>query len=181
MTANRHLIIEARTWMKKGLMIGLAIAGLTVTNVGLSLLLTDMWLLQGEPEVVAEAGAKGKPAAPKRRVAVKSKNLEPAIYVPLEPAFTVNFGDAGSGRYISLQLEAMTRDPKVDSALQDHLPAIRNAILLLLGEITDANIADSEAKDELRTTIRDTIRKILLRNGAESSVEQVYFTSLVMQ
>lgn len=162
-------------------MIGLGIAALTATNVGLSLLLTDLYLIEDAPAVVAEADAAAKPAAPKRRVAVKSRNLKPAIYVPLEPAFTVNFGDPARGRYISLQLEAMTRDPKVEDALLDHLPAIRNTILLLLGEISDEQVKDAEAKDALRGQIRDAIRRILLRNGAQSKVEQVFFTSLVMQ
>ena len=181
MAADRLKNSEARTAMKKGLMIGLGILALTVTNVGLSLLLTDMWLLNAEPEAVTETGAGDKPAAPKRRVAVKKKDLEPAIYVPLEPAFTANFGAPGSGRYISLQLEAMTRDPKVESALHNHLPAIRNSILLLLGGLTSADVADVESKDALRGTIRDAIRKTLMRNGAESGIEQVFFTSLVLQ
>ena len=168
--------------MKKMLMVGLAAALFMAINVGLSLFLTNLFLINGS--VVAEAadpaGGASKPGASKR-TAVKAKNLEPAIYVPLSPVFTANFGDPKRGRYISLELEAMTRDPEVEEAITTHLPAIRSSILLLLGALSGEQIATTEAKDALRAEIRDTIRKILMRNGAKSSVEQVFFTSLVMQ
>lgn len=166
--------------MKKMLMVGLAGALFMAVNIGLSLFLTDL-LLISDPVVEEPANlATAKPAAQKR-TAVKAKNLEPAIYVPLSPVFTANFGDPKRGRYISLELEAMTRSPEVEEAIATHLPAIRSSILLLLGSLTDESIATTEAKDALRDQIRDTIRKILMRNGAQSSVEQVFFTSLVMQ
>jgi flagellar FliL protein len=63
-----------------------------------------------------------------------------------------------------------------------HEPKIRNNMLLLLGSQTLDTISTTEAKEELRKKALGTIAKIVEDEGGEGKkVEDLYFTSFVMQ
>lgn len=104
-----------------------------------------------------------------------------AIYVPLEPAFTVNFGAGGGARFLQVSVEAMTRDAAVEPQIKRHMPVIRNDLTLLFSSQSASELATVEGKEVLRTTTLETIRKILQTETGKPGVEAVYFTSFVMQ
>jgi len=53
--------------------------------------------------------------------------------VPLHPAFVVNFENQEQVAFLQIDIQIMTYDSSVESALKKHMPAIRNELLLLLG------------------------------------------------
>ena len=61
------------------------------------------------------------------------------------------------------------------------MPFVRNNILMILGEQTLETILTSDAKETLRESILKEIQFVLTQMTGEPGVEQVYFTSFVMQ
>lgn len=121
----------------------------------------------GSHETAGHAEADAPPAGP----------LE---YVEVENAFTSNLAD--SGRYLQIKLSVSTFGGEdAIGAVEKHKPAIVSAVLAALGEVRDADIETSEAKDGLRARLKDVINAALKSRGEAGIVEEVFFTSLVVQ
>jgi flagellar protein FliL len=115
---------------------------------------------------------KGKAAGPKL----------PALYVKYEPPFVVNFDAKGVMRFLQVSMEAMTRDAHTEELIKSNEPKIRNNMLLLLGSQTYDTISTMEGKEELRKKALAIIAKVVDEEGGEAKkVEDIYFTSFVMQ
>jgi len=104
-----------------------------------------------------------------------------AIYVDLDPEFTVNFRTGGRSHFLQIGLSAMTRDSDVEALIKRHMPAIRNDLMVLFGTQRFSDLATREGKERLQAEALKTIQKVLDAEGAEGTVEAVYFTSFVMQ
>jgi flagellar FliL protein len=101
-------------------------------------------------------------------------------YVELDNAFTSNLVD--TGRYLQLRIAISTHGgPTVTAAIAQHKLAIISAVLAVLGEAGEPDVADRAAKDRLRANIRTAINDVLRRKAGTTGVDEVYFTSLVVQ
>jgi flagellar FliL protein len=126
------------------------------------------WTLKPAPSVAAGTPAPAPKAAP--------------IYYKFDPAFVVNFGGEGSARYLQVVVEAMSRNQAVLDALKDNEPAVRNDLVLLFSSQDNATLMSTAGKEKLRAETLAAIRKVLDQVGANGSlIEQVYFTSFVIQ
>jgi flagellar FliL protein len=123
---------------------------------------------------------KGKSKKDKKGKAAEPKL--PAIYVEFEPPFVVNFDAKGVMRFLQVNIQVMTRDHETSEMVKLHEPKIRNNMLLLLGSQTQDSISTTEGKESLRKQALETIAKIVDDEGGEGGkVEDLYFTSFVMQ
>ncbi len=163
-----------------GMLINLGIGLLlVVVNLGVTYFLMTMVLEEHHAQiknVLASAAMPGTEGA--------AKNGEPAkppIFIPLDPAFVVNFGEMEQGRYLQTELEVMTRDSKVGEIMTNLMPMIRSAIILLLAHHSAETVGTAEGMDALQQQVLEAINKILETNGSAGSVEKVYFTSFVTQ
>lgn len=117
-------------------------------------------------------GKNAKEAAPKG----------PAIYVEFDPPFVVNFEAKGVMRFLQVSIQVMTRDPETAELIKQHDPKLRNDLLMLLGSQTHETISTLEGKERLRNDALQTVAKVIVAEGGKAkSVEQVYFTSFIMQ
>jgi flagellar FliL protein len=110
-----------------------------------------------------------------------AQNPAPALYLELTPAFVVNLADDEAMRFLQVEVQIMSRDPKVIDAAKDHMPRIRNSLLMLFGQQHFHELGTREAKEALQKQALQEVQKALDAEGAPSQVEAVYFTSLVMQ
>jgi len=114
--------------------------------------------------------------------AESDKPLAPAIYVPLDPPFVVSFSDgAGDARFLQLTLQAMARDEHTIEAVKTHAPAIRNSFLFLISGYKVEDLATLEGKEKLRAAMLSAANAIMEKNTGEAGIEELYFTSLVIQ
>ena len=104
-----------------------------------------------------------------------------AVYVSLDPPFTVNLQGHGPTRYFQATVEVLTRDPAVEAALKRHLPIIRNDLVILFSSKDAKDLASMEGKERLRAEALATVKKVLEGETGTADVEQVFFTSFVMQ
>ncbi|MCW8935435.1 MAG: flagellar basal body-associated FliL family protein [Gammaproteobacteria bacterium] len=103
------------------------------------------------------------------------------IYVPLHPAFVVNFENQEQVSFLQVDIQIMTYDSSVESALKAHMPAVRNELLLLLGGKQYHEINTREGKRALSQEAIQVMQDVLKNVGEASSIEALYFTSFVMQ
>jgi flagellar FliL protein len=108
--------------------------------------------------------------------------LAPAIYAPMEPPFVVSFADDELGtRFLQLTLQAMARDEESIEAIKQHAPALRNAFLFLISNYDVDELATVAGKEKLRAEMLETAQDIMVKNAGSPSIEELYFTSLVIQ
>jgi flagellar FliL protein len=112
---------------------------------------------------------------------VQPANLGPPIYFGLDPAMVVNFQNPGPVRFLQVKVQVMAREKKVIEAVKEHMPAIRNDLMMLFSSQRYETIKTREGKDALRQEVLGEIQEILTEQTGEAGVEQVYFTSFVMQ
>ena len=105
----------------------------------------------------------------------------PAVYIPIDPAFVVNFASQGKARFLQITVEVMTREAEVPDLVKLHMPAIRNNLVLLFSAQTFDNVSTLEGKEALREEALEVIQSILEEETGDVGVEAVYFTSFVMQ
>lgn len=105
----------------------------------------------------------------------------PELFLPLDPAFVVNFQDQDSTRYLQVGVTVMTHDPSAVQVMKESDPVIRNALVMLFSSQTYAGLSDIAGKKKLQAEALDAVRKIVADKTGKPDVDALYFTSFVMQ
>ncbi len=126
----------------------------------------------GDPEPVAGTDTEQGEVAPEQ--------LSDPIYLPLSPAFVVNFEHKGGIRYLQLSLQVMSFDEAAVEKVEANMPAVRNNLILLFSGQDYDFLTTIEGKEKLREEVRDSINKLINLAG-NSKVNEVFFTGFVMQ
>lgn len=167
---------------------GMSMGKMAIVGVGIFLILVaaqvavpplnDMLYGGGDPE--AEELEEGEDAD--GMAAVDVSNLDPAIYTPLDPPLIVSLTDAtGTSRFLQLSVQAMSRSQNSIDQIRTHAPALRNTFLFLISDWSYEDIVKPDGKEQLRAAMLAEAREIMRANTGEPSVEELYFTSLVIQ
>ena len=143
----------------------------TMASAGISFLLIRQQLSAAAPA----HGEDGEAKAAEEKV-----EKGPPNYIPLDPAFVVNLEGADT-RFLQVQVQMMTRDPKGGEELKVHEPRIRSALLMLFSQQQPQDIATREGKEKLQADVLAEIQKIMTEETGKPLVEAVYFTSFVTQ
>lgn len=127
------------------------------------------------------ADAEPAAAADKQKARDKAPQA-PAMYVKFDPPFVVNFEAKGMTRFLQVSVDLMTRDQATADMIRQHDPVIRNDLLMLFGSQTHETISTREGKEKLRNEALQVVAKVIAGEGGTGrNVEQLYFTSFVMQ
>ena len=128
-------------------------------------------LLPGQGASAAKGG-EGAPAHERKRE---------ALYVPIDPPFTVNLQGAATTRYFQTTVELLTRERDAETAVKRHLPIIRDNLVMLFSGKEVKDLSTAEGRERLRAEALASVRKVLEAETGRSGIEQVFFTSFVMQ
>jgi flagellar FliL protein len=161
----------------KWIMISLGIVLLVGVSVGTSIYFMSTMLHGASSASEDKKDASSKAKDDKGR----AKQSRVAIYYKLDPPFVVNFQGATGNRFLQVTIEIMTYDPEVVPAVEQHMPVIRNNIVFLLSSVNYDQVSTLEGKQKLRADTLTEIQKILKDKIGKPGVEEVYFTSIVMQ
>jgi len=118
-------------------------------------------ILSGDEEVVAEESASDAKADSKKSDA-KKKSKAPLNYVPLDPPFVVNFNADSDIRFLQI-------------------PSIRNSLVMLFSSQDPYVLNTREGKEKLRDETLTEVQKVLKDETGSTGIENVFFTSFVMQ
>jgi flagellar protein FliL len=148
------------------------------------------WLIIGIAAFVVLAGGgagawfmvgHGDPHSKKAQEKAKEPPAPP-LYVALDPPFVVNFEGDQLVRFLQVTVQVMTRDPATVELMKANDPVVRNDLLMLLANQKYTVVATREGKEHLRSDSLAAIRHVIESAGGKSDhIEQVYFTSFVMQ
>ncbi len=103
------------------------------------------------------------------------------IYYSFEQPFTVNFETQSGLRFLQVQVELMSYDPRAIEAVQSHMPVIKNNIILMFSNQGYGDLVSREGKDKLREQTLKEIESALEKHAGRGGIEEVYFTSFVIQ
>ncbi len=163
----------------KKLIIIIAAAVLLLAAIGGGLFFAGVF--DSEPEAADTAqNADGEAAADTADEAADAEAAD-VSYWPLEPAFVLNFEGKSKARFMQIGLEVATSNDKSYAAVKKHLPVIRNEIVLLLSGQKYEEMVTPEGKEQLRAELIETINIILKQHKAKKGIDNIYFTSFVMQ
>jgi flagellar FliL protein len=105
-----------------------------------------------------------------------------AFYSSLAPAFVVNFqGKDSKSRFLKVELDVVAREEESLEAIKTHMPKLRNNLVLLFSRQIYEDIISHEGKERLRAEALTEIQKVLKKETGKKAVEDVFFTSFVMQ
>jgi flagellar FliL protein len=149
----------------------MAVAGLVLlgTGVGGSLYFTGML---GGPHDKAAAEAEAKK---------QEEHKDVAIYFAFPDPFTVNFETDQGLRFLQVSLEVMSYQQEAIDGIQTHMPVIKNNIILLLSNQSYGTLVSLEGKEKIRQDVLNEIQGILTKHKIKAKVQEVYFTTFVMQ
>lgn len=85
---------------------------------------------------------------------------KPPVFVTLEP-FTVNLAAEASDRYLQVGVDVKVASAEIGDKIKQHLPEIRNGILMILTSKKVEELGTLEGKNRLRVEIRDAVNKPL--------------------
>lgn len=131
-------------------------------------------------------GQEGKPALDKDGKPVKVVRKSPDAqkfdfsYHQMEREFLVNL--TGSKKVMSLQVAAMTRyDQRVVDNLKKHEFALRSVMMDVMRQTTEAELAKPEFRVDLGRKLRDAMNTKLEAFEDFGGVEEIFFTSFIVQ
>lgn len=143
---------------------------LVLLSVGVTLGLLH-FLVEDEPE--------GDPAVVEQ--APPEPASQEAIYYPLNEKLVVNYNVRGRQRFLQVEISMMFRDNAVAKALEQHMPRIRNDLIMLMSGQEFEDLQTPEGRELLRQDALRSTQAILQEEIGQPGVEQVLFTSFVMQ
>ncbi len=111
----------------------------------------------------------------------KEEPKGPPQYLALDPPLVVSFEDRQAIRFLQVTVEVMARDELSIQAVTTHTPVIRNNLLMLMGGRTLADLTNTEGKELLRQEALAEVQRILTEFDDGNEIEELYFTSFVVQ
>lgn len=102
-------------------------------------------------------------------------------YVDLKPPFTVNLDPQDPVGFLQISLQVLTYNDEVADALEKHKPLIRNNLVLLFGKQKSVDLRQPEGKEKLQKSALETVQQVINQQGSGGKVDNVFFTSFVMQ
>lgn len=104
----------------------------------------------------------------------QAKEVGPMVQLE---SFIVNILDDGETRYLKAAITLEVDSPETAAELNQRMPQVKDAILLLVGNKTFAELSDLQGKLQLRAELLNRINSLLLRG----KVKRIYFTDFVVQ
>lgn len=102
-------------------------------------------------------------------------------YIDLKPAFTVNLAPEDPVGFLQISMQVLTFDDDVAEELEKHRPLIRNNLVVLFGKQNSAELRAPEGKERLQKSALETVQTVINKHGSGGEVDNVFFTSFVMQ
>jgi flagellar FliL protein len=114
------------------------------------------------------------PEAEAAAMAASAKAVGPMVTID---TFVVNILDDEENRYLKAAITLEVDSSATVSEINARLPQLQDAILLLIGNKTFAELRDMQGKMQLRAELLNRINEIL----SKGNVKRIYFTDFVVQ
>lgn len=109
----------------------------------------------------------------------EAASAEP-IFVKLE-TFTLNLDPSDGEKYLQADITLNVDNKEEADKLEQHMPQVRNRVLMLLSSKKASDISSMEGKKTLSNEIAKEVNQPFVSNGKPQKVTGVFFTSFVIQ
>jgi len=127
----------------------------------------------------APAPKVGTVSVPNDKFKVDPRKYE-ITYVPIAQSFTTNLADGSGFLQIGISLSTFYDGKVVANVARQDVP-IRSAVLMVLAEQDPALLSTSHGKQQLQRQLTGAINQVLRDKEGFGGIDNVYFTSLVIQ
>ena len=137
---------------------------------------------KGEAGKDGKDGKDGKKDGPPGKLTKKSPELTrfDFSYLQLEREFLTNL--TGSRKVMAIQVAVMTRyDERVFDNVKKHEFALRSVMMDVMRQTVDADLSKPDFRKELAVRLRDAMNSLLEKYEDFGGIEDVYFTSFIVQ
>jgi flagellar FliL protein len=133
-----------------------------------------------ELEKAAEEAHGAAPSGPSKVKKESETTRFENTYLQIDKEFMTNI--TGSKKVMVVQIAVMTHyDSRVFDNVKKHEFAVRSAVLDVMRQSTEADIAKPEFRTELAANIKKVMNEMLMKYEDFGGIEDVFFTSFVMQ
>jgi flagellar FliL protein len=140
----------------------------------------NVWIAKAQSAGVKHKDTSGKPGVGLDLPRPKHVASYQATYFQIPAPFTSNLADSDAFAQLSIAV-ATYYDQRVIQAVQTHELAIRSAILLMLAQEQEFDLATAEGKEKLQSELVRIINDVLKSKTGYGGVDNVYFTNFVIQ
>ncbi|BCG64676.1 MAG: flagellar FliL protein [Methyloprofundus sp.] len=112
----------------------------------------------------------------------EEEDLDTALtYFDMPKPFVVNFPKSSGIRLLQVSISLATEGEASVEVLKKHEPMIRNNLLMLISGQAPSELKTVAGKQKLQEQMLKEVGKIMKRMDGKNKVQDVFFTSFVMQ
>lgn len=108
-----------------------------------------------------------------------AKNLD-SPYVTLEP-IVVNMQASDRGRYLQASIQLEGNGPEDAREMRQHIPALRDRLIRVLGGRSPDGLTGSEAREALRSQATQELNAVLEEVTGAPRIRALYFSDFIRQ
>ncbi|WP_019583393.1 flagellar basal body-associated protein FliL [Thioalkalivibrio sp. ALE16] len=101
-------------------------------------------------------------------------------YVTLEPV-VVNMEAADRGRYLQASIQLEGHNLEDARAIREHIPAVRDRLIHILGGRSPDSLTGSGAREDLRNQATDELNELLEEITGSPRIAALYFSDFIRQ
>ncbi|MCX4027109.1 flagellar basal body-associated protein FliL [Endozoicomonas sp. SM1973] len=103
-------------------------------------------------------------------------------YIELKPSFVVNYGEIKNRlKYLKADISVRVYGKDAVTKVEQHMPLLRDGLVLLFSRQLDKDISNAEGKESLRQEALKIIQDRLKEEEGKPIVDDLLFTSFVVQ
>lgn len=103
------------------------------------------------------------------------------LYFDMAKAIVVDFPSGSPVKHGRITVSMLVEGAKTIETLKKNEPMIRNNLLMLIGAQDAVNLNTHEGKEMLRKAMLDNVTAVLEKMEGKGQVDEIFFTSFVMQ
>ncbi len=180
-TMDDEEVVEKKPKQKSNLLLILLLVMTTLLLLAVSVVATLYFTGAFNQQQIVENTLEGNDKGGQKGDKKNRKETSPPTYVQLGDPMVVNFVVDNQIRYLQVQMEVMTRKAEMADKIKTHMPLIRNNLLLMLSDLDYATISSFSGKQKIRAEALAEVQSIMKEQEGDPAVEELYFTTFVMQ
>lgn len=102
-------------------------------------------------------------------------------YVGLVPALVGNFGAGPKLKYYKADIALRVTGVEAEARVTHHEPLIRNQLVMLFSQQTEATMSTVDAKETLRQEALKQVQEVLTQEEGKPLVDDLLFNNLIIQ
>ena len=103
------------------------------------------------------------------------------IYVPIKPAFVVNYGGVGKLRYLKLEVHLRVADTNTSNEVRHHLPLVRDFLVRHFSRLTEDDVSSQQGKEAVRVSALEGLQVLMEEEVGTNGITDLFFSNFVIQ